>query len=179
MPTSDGLAAATWLGGNLSAYSNYAANYLVFGDPRKRSTEARATFASIRDGTSNTLFIAERCGSACGTGGSLDLAWRISGPIPIDPRAGFCINYGFLAQPPAAWNDPQPAATPYEPCFMFQVAPDPLSECDVRRAQGSHPTGMNVGVGDGGVRFITGSMDRSLWENLCDPRNGNIVSGNW
>ena len=70
-------------------------------------------------------------------------------------------------------------ATAYEPCWLFQVAPDPLLECDAARAQSPHSGGMNVGVGDASVRFISGSVQQQLWYNLCDPRDGNVINGDW
>ncbi len=68
---------------------------------------------------------------------------------------------------------------PYEACKPFQVSPDPLWECDVYRAESPHSGGMNVGVGDGSVRFVGESIDQTIWANLCDPRDGNAVGSDW
>ena len=146
------------------AYGNYGANFLVFGvttGGNQGSFEGTATFASISDGLSNTLFIAERYGT-CGTGGSPDTAgaslWSDSNN-PWEP--GFCRNLDTTVTPSV-----------YR-CSLFQAAPDPLTECNVDLAQSPHSGGMNVGVGDGGVRFVQGTVNKSIWQNLCDPNDGN------
>ena len=72
-------------------------------------------------------------------------------------------------------NGPLPPATPYEPCLPFQVAPDWIRQCDPGRAQSPHLQGMNVGLGDGSVRFLRASINHAVWENLCDPRDGNPI----
>jgi hypothetical protein len=38
---------------------------------------------------------------------------------------------------------------------------------------------MNVGLGDGSVRFISGSMNQTTWERLCDPRDGVFAGDDW
>ena len=182
MRTANGLSAITHFGENLFAYSNYAANYLVFGAPRKpsavdasrRSVEGTTTFADISDGASNTLFIAERYGacSADGTlGGSLAYGsdWADT-YLPWLPN--FCVNGYDQGLIPTTYS-------PYDQCLPFQVTPDPLGECLAERAQSPHSGGMNVGVGDGTVRFISGSININIWYNLCDPRDGNAISGDW
>ena len=37
---------------------------------------------------------------------------------------------------------------------------------------------MNVGVGDGGVRFVSGDI-ANVWYSLCDPRDGQNISTDW
>ena len=176
--TPNGLTPALLWSANFSAYGNYAANYLVFGDPPKASTEGRATIASILDGTSNTLFIAERYGT-CGNDptGDLNKTYANLWSDSFRPWA-----HRFLYEPAGvvAPNYEQALpATAYEPCWLFQVAPNPLLECDAARAQSPHSGGMNVGVGDASVRFISGSVQQKLWFNLCDPRDGNVINGDW
>jgi prepilin-type N-terminal cleavage/methylation domain-containing protein len=159
------------------AYGNYAANYLVFGSPMTHSTEGAATFSSIEDGTSNVLFLAERYGTAC-TEGDIKKAfgclWGDSFR-PWAPIFGWNLHVLYPLTVDMATKIP---ADPYtEGCEMFQVAPDPLTEADVGRAQSPHPDGMNVGVGDGSVRFISKDMKVEVWQKLCDPRDGFTIDG--
>jgi prepilin-type N-terminal cleavage/methylation domain-containing protein len=183
MPTADGHCSTTHYQGYLGAYSNYAGNFLVFGAPNKMNTvltgqkgslEGSNRFAEIVDGLSNTLFFAERYGT-CSADGTLSgsLAYGslwADGWLPWNPIFG--INGESNGYIPSTY-------VPYEPVKMFQVAPDPLSECLSSVAQSPHSTGMTVGVGDGSVRFISGNMDHTIWERLCDPRDGAIINSDW
>lgn len=167
--TVTGLARATAYGQSSWAYSDYGANFLVFGDPVVKSTEGKNTLDDLKDGTSNTLFLAERYGS-CGSNGNVDSTlthsnlWTDSNP---GVRPGFCMN------------GVSPPTTAYQKCLLFQTSPDWLSQCDYARAQSPHPAGMNVGMADGSVRFLSAGIDATLWANLCDPRDGQIVGANW
>jgi prepilin-type processing-associated H-X9-DG protein len=156
---------------------------MVFGAPTKRnaalttwrgSLEGSNTLADIKDGLSNTLFFAERYGTCSADGtlsGSLAYGALWGDPwLPWNPV--FCVNGysdGYLP----------PSYVPYEPCKLFQVAPDSLNECLSERAQSPHSDGMNVGLGDGSVRFISGSMNQTTWERLCDPRDGVFAGDDW
>ena len=123
--------------------------------------------ADIRDGVSNTLFLAEHYGT-CGNVGQVNGSYCYP----------WCDSDSYF-RPTFCMNGPLPPTSPYPPCLPFQVGPDPLFECDPWRAQGQHPQGMNVGVGDASVRFLSASIDQTLWANLCDPRDGNPVGTDW
>ena len=112
------------------AASNYAANYLVFGNPSKQSTEGATALAAISDGTSNTIFFTERY-ATCGQGGNPNAYGTTFGNLwgDSDPtwRPQFCMNG---PTPPALL--PQPQTTPpltgnWPPCLPFQVAPNWLN----------------------------------------------------
>ena len=150
-------------GGNYCAYSNYGGNFLVFGAPKLQSSEGSNTMAYIRDGVSNTLFIAERYGN-CGSSGD---------PNAASTWANLWADSNRPWLPSFCMNGPLPPTTPYAACLPFQVTPDWINQCDSMRAQSPHSGGMNVGVGDGSVRFVGGSISSVLWANLCDPRDGN------
>ena len=150
------------------AYSDYGGNFLVFGDPPKKSTEGNLTLDGIKDGTSNTIFYAERYGT-CTASGSVDSS---------TPSNLWADSNGYY-RPAFGLNSGQPPTTVYQKTAMFQTSPDWLHECDVSRAQSPHASGMTVGVGDGSVRFVSPSIDADLWANLCDPRDGNAIGANW
>jgi hypothetical protein len=170
--TANGLATTPFGGANKFAYGNYVANYLVFGCPLLQSTEGSTKFADIKDGLSNTLFLAEHYGNCCGAVGGGVLAncpaclWGDSNRYFVPT---FCMNGTYPSE-----------AAPYAACMPFQTAPDALLECDARRAQTPHHSGMNVGVGDGSVRNILSAVDSRVWARLCDPRDGcTIDEGSW
>lgn len=157
--------------GNCGLWStgNYAANFLVFGDPARQSTEGATTFQKIVDGTSKTLMFTERL-STCSTSGSYSSGsptsnlWADASP---GLRPAFCLNG---ASPPT---------TPWEACLPFQTNPNYLTQCDWTRAQSPHSGGITVSVVDGSVRFLGDDIDDTLWARLCDPRDGNILSSEW
>jgi prepilin-type processing-associated H-X9-DG protein len=177
---STGTCATSYGGALLYGVSNYAANVLVFGkvlagNSPQISPEGNTHLAAIRDGTSNAIFFAERyatCNGVPGTGvdssstlGCLwaDCVWYGSegtwGPQFCGPGSGTTLN---------GW----PA------CRGFQVMPNWLGECDPTKAQSPHQGGMNVCMGDGSVHFIGGDVSIATWQNLCDPRDGNVL-GEW
>jgi prepilin-type processing-associated H-X9-DG protein len=42
-----------------------------------------------------------------------------------------------------------------------------------------HTQGMNVTLGDGSVRFVSGAMNPTTWAYACDPRDGNPMPPDW
>jgi prepilin-type N-terminal cleavage/methylation domain-containing protein len=168
MATANGWATTPYENANLDAYTNFAANYLVFGCPLKKSTEGAATFVDVKDGLSNTLFIAERYANCCGLTGNLATC---PGSLWGDSNRNWV--------PTFAMNGLWPPTTPYASVLPFQVAPDAVMQCDPGRAQTPHSAGINVGVGDGSVRMIIGTVDPRVWAALCDPRDGVFIHTNW
>jgi len=57
----------------------------------------------------------------------------------------------------------------------FLANPGP---CDKRVASSPHTAGMNVGLADGSVRFLSASIDPVSWGNALTPAGGE-VNGNW
>jgi prepilin-type N-terminal cleavage/methylation domain-containing protein len=156
------------------ATGSYSANYLAFGDPSMSTAvecqEGKNTFSKFVDGTSNSVLFGERYGT-CGTSGVPNSAstygnlWSDSNSVW---RPVFCINNYSQTPTPGS----------YAPCLTFQVQPNWVSGCESRRAQSPHEQGMNVTLADGSVRFVSGSIDATVWANVCDPRDGAVV-GEW
>jgi prepilin-type N-terminal cleavage/methylation domain-containing protein len=163
-------------GANGWGAGNYGANYLVFGNPiattvHGREQGAARMNATFKDGTTNTIVFAERY-ATCGIGGSLNgtstygSLWADSNSVW---RPAFCINN--VSQTPSTAG--------YLTCAMFQVQPDYLNSCDNGRAQAGHTGGMNVGLGDASVRFLTSGISPTTWAHACDPRDGNPLGPDW
>ena len=149
--------------------SNYAANYLVFGNFKQRSTEGNTRPVDIHNGLSNTIFFTEHY-ATCGQGNNPNTTfgniWSDSNP---DYRPEFCMNN--------QWQPPDPAT--YPGCNGFQVMPEWNMDCNIEMAQTPHSGGIHVALGDGSVRFVMSSISDATWKKLCDPNDGNTLGSDW
>lgn len=152
--------------------SSYAGNFQVFGAapiittvdnvctaPSRKLWEGKTRMADIIDGTSNTLFFAEKLGLCnCSEqpgpcqGGTLWGRWDI-------------MDYG---QPTfAAWIT--------GPASMFQTRPLPYDyggPCNPLLASTLHSGGLQAAFGDGRVAGLGANMSSNVWWALCTPRGG-------
>jgi prepilin-type N-terminal cleavage/methylation domain-containing protein len=160
---------------NQWAVGNYCANYFIFGNPSGATPTDREQGASrlqsvMPDGMTNTIVYTERYGT-CGTSGQPN-STSTFGNLWSDScsvwRPVFCIN-----------NSQQSPLGGYPPCLMFQVQPDWINSCDSSRAQSPHSGGITVCLGDGSVRFVSASIDPSVWALACDPRDGQPMPAGW
>jgi prepilin-type N-terminal cleavage/methylation domain-containing protein len=154
------------------AFGSYAANYYVFGDPSKPTVEGASRIpASFPDGTSNVIVYTERYGT-CGMSGNPDATstyCNLWGDSDSGWRPTFCVNR----------IDQTPAMAGYPACYLFQVRPDWINGCDSSRAQSPHAGGIQVGLGDGSVRFVTAGISATTWAQACDPRDGEPLGSDW
>jgi type II secretory pathway pseudopilin PulG len=134
------------------ATSNYAANFLVFGNsagPDRMAGGWRYP-ASITDGTSQTIFIAERYQLCNG----VPNAWGYAGDS--------------LWTPVFAQDGP----------VKFQVMPL-QKDCDPSMPQSPHPGGISVGMGDGSVHFVSVKVTSQTWWAACTPAGNDILGPDW
>jgi prepilin-type N-terminal cleavage/methylation domain-containing protein/prepilin-type processing-associated H-X9-DG protein len=172
----DGRGASVAMDAGQWAVGNYAANYLVFGEPNAADLSLRLQGSaripsSFPDGVSNTILYTERygnCSSNADPNSSL-LLGNLWSDANIYWRPTFCINN--IGQ--------QPLTPGYQPCQMFQVNPRWLGGCDSGRAQSPHSGGINAGLGDGSVRFVSGGVSPATWAAACDPRDGTPLGADW
>lgn len=153
------------------AVGNYAANYNFFGDPTKPTLSERlegdSTMSTFRDGSSNTIVFSERFGT-CGTSGIPNASstygnlWSDSNSVW---RPVFCINQ----------YSQSPTTSGYTTCLTPQILPNWITGCESRRVQSPHAGGIMVCLGDGSVRQIGGNIDATLWANLCNPQDGELI----
>jgi prepilin-type N-terminal cleavage/methylation domain-containing protein len=169
-----GLALTTNGGANTWAVGSYAANYNVFGNPPAATVAARLEGvsripASVPDGASKTVMLAERYGTCGSTGRQEDARGNLWSDANDMWRPVFCIN-----------EDRQTPGTPgYRSCKLFQVAPNWVSGCDSTRAQASHPAGLPVALVDGSVRTVAEGIAEEVWAGVCHPADGQAGGGDW
>jgi prepilin-type N-terminal cleavage/methylation domain-containing protein len=177
---------------------NYLGNVMVF-DP----VSPGSLVTAMTDGTSNTVMFAEHyqnCGPIVGGGNSGNYfqpqwAGYWGGNFGTDDSGTFggfgwvnLYNYKHYAAPynygatsatgagsdPFYWGGPNFS----QGSVGFQVAPT-LPNCNGYVTQGAHPGTMQVGLGDGSVRGVNGSMSTTTWVNACNPFDGNPLGSDW
>jgi hypothetical protein len=177
--------------------SSYAGNFLVFGGVANASTvptlQNGATLwdggaripATFQDGTSQTILYAEkyaRCDGANVPGGTWWMRGVLHGSQQIsaddDSFPGdrlSAVFAGGIGIDGTQWL--QGAAS------LFQVQPDPFLDnpgpCDNRLASSPHTAGMNVGLGDGSVRFLARGISATTWASALTPAGGEVLGADW
>jgi prepilin-type N-terminal cleavage/methylation domain-containing protein len=149
----------TWTNGWV--VSNYVANHDAFHNPNDggwmsawdtgaASYQARLS-ATYKDGTSNTLGVAEAY-ARCGSTGTL---WAHETVVP-DWHAMF--------------ND----WTARGVNSKFQIQPT-QAQCDAHRPQSIHTGGMQVMMMDGSVRLVSNGVDPIAWAAALTPAGGEVI----
>jgi prepilin-type processing-associated H-X9-DG protein len=65
---------------------------------------------------------------------------------------------------------------------MFQSQPAPLTQqgpCDRGVASGYHSGGINIGLGDGSVRFVRAGLNPVTWWSAMTPDRGEVLGNDW
>ena len=170
--STNGLCNTTNGGANGWGVSNYGGNNYVFGDPPSGLTYSagkKDLIASVPDGLSNTVFLAEKYGT-CGNTGNVANAY---GSLWADAnsvwRPGF--NLG-------SYKGGGGIAT-YPPAPKFQTGPNYANNCIMEVPQGIHTGGILVGLGDGSVRYLAAGMSDLTWQRAVDPRDGAVLGNDW
>jgi hypothetical protein len=133
----------------------------------------------FQDGTSNTVFLAEkyaRCQKAI-PGGDSGNPWSFSNNtgVAIAP-----MNAAILAHPGFnIGSSPYRNAGSLGANNRFQVRPHPFSgttsACDPVLASTPH-SAMNACMVDGSVRSVSGGISRDIWMAVCTPSSGEVAS---
>lgn len=156
-------------GANSWGASCYAMNNYVFGDPINSTTYGSATMVKVVDGTSNTIFFAEVYGT-CGNSGSLNPLW---GSLWADANSIWRPGYNLGASKGGS------GLSSYPPSPLPQNNPNFMKNCDATTVQSYHPNGLNVGMGDGTVRFVSAAITAATWATVNDPRDGGTPGSDW
>jgi prepilin-type N-terminal cleavage/methylation domain-containing protein/prepilin-type processing-associated H-X9-DG protein len=133
--------------------------------------------ASITDGTSNTIFMTEVYAGANYQNSDQSLWWWDYNSFETPPSAnGDCggLNFYGTAYTPLIRPSVSYCQTTTTPWSWGGAA----SVCMCRAVSG-HTGGINVGMGDGSVRFVSQSITGSTWFAASTPQGGEILGPDW
>jgi type II secretory pathway pseudopilin PulG len=135
--------------------------------------------ASIQDGTSNTIFFAETFagGSYSFSGAATNLWWWDYNSFQTPTSSnGDCgpFNYVGASYPPLIAPSVQYCNTNY----ATNSWGGNFSVCSCR-ATSPHTGAINVGLGDGSVRTLSGSVGGATFYWACTPSGGETLGSNW
>ncbi len=166
----NGMCITTNGGANNWAISNYGGNAYVFGDPptgQPYPAGRKDVNASVSDGLSNTVFLAEVYGT-CGNTGNVGSAY---GSLWADSNSVWRPAFNFTGSKGTLPN--------YAAAIKFQVQPHYINNCNINAAQGIHTGGIMLGLGDGSVRFLSAGVTDVTWQRAVDPRDGTPLGNDW
>ena len=202
--------ATDWFPGD----SSYAFNWQVFANPNYNNNSVvvgdwdwKATIATtFKDGTSNTVMVAEKLSYCPGTIGNTPAAGSFTGCCinATHPHGGTWWMRGIYStstisggSPGAGGQDSYPGdrlSSVFGGGYgidgtrwytgnnsKFLATPKdatvyPGGWCDRGLASSPHPTGILVGLGDGSVRFVSQGVPVANWWAALTPSGGEILS---
>ncbi len=196
----------TWCCGSAGyrGANSYALNWHVYrgGWDEDWQPGGIMKFASITDGLSNTMFVAERyavCGDPSHDGGNECLyaehIWNEDGQN-TGPTAfiavGGCSDGGgplfapawFVLSPNNVWHPETHVANypqAYAPLPQIQppVKPNAMGQCDPTRLQAFSSGGIQVAMGDGSVRNVSPAVTQYTWGLAVAPQDGQVLGPDW
>jgi prepilin-type N-terminal cleavage/methylation domain-containing protein len=160
------------------ASGSYAANFQVFGNPgagNNAPTNANGSpniASSFTDGTSNTVMFSEM------------LAQRDSGHWTLWAHGGWNNSWGPVfaygsSDGSTAYNSGMDGGSQgyVGTNAMFLVQPKPTGTMGL--ASSPHTSGIQVGLADGSVRFVTQGVSPTTWWYALTPANNDILGSDW
>jgi prepilin-type N-terminal cleavage/methylation domain-containing protein len=170
--------------------SSYAANWQVFGTPGSSTGTSSLTIATIKDGPAQTIMFAEKMAGCQRTSvptPSPSVGVSNTGnlwfyPFSQDWMPVFACNYtGWLA-PNAPylqnWNQP-PQIQPVLTVTTGTATNGAPLQCDASMPSTGHAASSLVGMCDGSVRAIAGSVSQASWQAAILPADGNAPGGDF
>jgi prepilin-type N-terminal cleavage/methylation domain-containing protein len=177
----DGLIPSTGLVPGFGVIS-YAANVRVLLPIPK------TVITAMPNGTTNTILFVERyatCHRAPFTNRPYETYWAYVQPMPSDEMACAGFNWPSAAelkgtQWDGSYNGGVPGTNTLHATLTFQVAPK-LDDCINLVPQTAHQGAMQIGLGDGSVRSVAGSISVTTWRIASnDPAlQGQPLGADW
>ena len=139
--------------------------------------------ATISDGTSNTIFFTETYSLG-----------NIPNSSAIQPNLWWWDYNGFETPPESYYDADCGGVLSYGPAYLPLITPTPqycltntvpqitwggtFSICGCR-AVSPHTGGINVGMGDGSVRFVAQGISGATWLAASTPNYGEVLGADW
>jgi prepilin-type N-terminal cleavage/methylation domain-containing protein len=133
--------------------------------------------ASLADGTSNTIFTTEVYAGASYQNSDQTLWWWDYNSFQTPPSSnGDCggLAYWGLAYSPM-WK---PTPTYCQNTTIAWTWGGAASVC-MCRAVSPHTAGINVGMGDGSVKFVGQGVSNASWYAATTPSDGDLLGNDW
>jgi prepilin-type N-terminal cleavage/methylation domain-containing protein len=182
--------------------ASYAGNFLVFGGVNNKDTVPTVPNggyvwdggskieASFADGASYTILFTEkyaRCEGANTVNGPPGGTWWMRGVLHGATSIGgstddsypgdrfSAVFAGGVGADGTVWFQ--------GPQAMFQVLPSPFQGnggvCDNRAPSSPHQAGINAGLADGSVRFVSATTSATTWAAALTPAGGEVLPSDW
>jgi prepilin-type N-terminal cleavage/methylation domain-containing protein len=132
--------------------------------------------ASITDGTSNTVFFTECYAGTTYNSDQTLWWWDYNSFMTPSSANGDCGSVGFYG--PAFTPLIMPTVTYCQTNTTVWGWGGSLSVC-MCRATSPHTAGINVGMGDGSVKFVAQGISQYTWFAACGPSDGFILGSDW
>ena len=180
-----------WCNGDAS----YAGNFMVFGNRNKPLSAAAVDWdgqakipTTFEDGQTNTIVFAEKYAACNGGSTSPGGTWWLRG-IYYDTNGGgndvsfpadrlSAVFAGGLGIDGTAWVRGALSKFVVQPTNYLATAANG-GQCNNAISTSPHPAGMNVGLGDGSVRFLSSSIDPNTWWIAVVPNDGIPMPLDW
>jgi prepilin-type N-terminal cleavage/methylation domain-containing protein len=155
---------------------NYAANFQIFGRRGGIITNGGdwfsvTTLQSIQDGTSNTLFFAEKLAVCRSPSQAVAINAGMTGPSPLRGNVMLWGGFAHRLAPVFAGRTAAP-----HPKFQFGVTQE---TCDADLPTALTAAGLLVGMGDGSVRTFANDMSVATWNQTLDPLDGQAMGSDF
>jgi prepilin-type N-terminal cleavage/methylation domain-containing protein len=164
--------------GSWASVGSYVYNGMIF----QADWVGYSTFpSSLQDGTSNTIVFTETYagGTYKSPVGDATLWWWDYNSFQTPTTSnGDCgpLNFYGAGFPPMIQPTPQ-FCTTNTANWSWSGSQHP-SQC-MCRAVSPHTAGINAGLGDGSVRFVSGAISGTTWFFASTPANGETLGSDW
>jgi prepilin-type N-terminal cleavage/methylation domain-containing protein/prepilin-type processing-associated H-X9-DG protein len=134
--------------------------------------------ASISDGTSNTILFTETyaLGSSNGGGDQTLWWWDYNSFQTPTSSNGDCGGFNFYGTAYTPMIAPPPTFCAQNTHAWTWGGKASVCMC---RAVSPHTGGINVGLADGSVRFVSGNISGTTWFAACTPSGGETLGNDW